>query len=152
MLRDLWNEIRYRLRRLTGGDAAEHEMAEEIQFHLDSEIERLVREGLSLSEARREARRAFGGVEQIKEEARDAWGTRLIENVRRDLGQSMRVARKQPGFSLIVVLSLALGLGATLTAFNITWNVLFAEVALPHPEQLVQPWRWDRGGRDNVFT
>ena len=71
-------------------------MDEALQFHIDRETEQLVRAGLSPDEARRRARLLFGGVEQVKEDARDAWGTRLIEQLRRDATQAMRVGRKQP--------------------------------------------------------
>jgi predicted permease len=127
-------------------------MAEEMQFHVDRETERLIAEGMTRDEAQRTARVAFGGVEQMKEAARDAWGTRSLDDLRRDFVYALRLTRKQLGFSTIVALSLALGLGATLTVFNLTYNVLYAPVALPHPEQLVAPMRITRTDRSRMFS
>jgi predicted permease len=151
MLRDLLHDLAFRLRALTNRGAAEREMADEMEFHLKRAAERLVREGLPVAEAQRRARLDFGGVERAKEEARDAWGTRLFVNASRDFAHAVRLMRRAPGFSSVVVLSLALSLGATLTVFNLTWNVLFATLALPHPEQMVAPLRWDKQGRDGMF-
>ena len=152
MLRDILSDLAYRLRALFRRDAAEHAMDEELRFHVDRETEQLVRAGLPPDEARRRARLSFGGVEQVKEAARDAWGTRMIEQLRRDATQAMRVSRRQPWFSGVVVTSLALGLAATLTVVNIAYNVLFAPLALPRPNELVTAMRWTNEGRDNVFT
>jgi len=152
MLRDLLSDLAYRLRALFLRDAADRAMDEELQFHIDRETEQLVRAGLPPDEARRRARLSFGGVEQVKEAARDAWGTRMIEQLRRDATQAMRVSRQQPWFSGVVVVSLALGLAAALTVVNISYNVLFAPLALPRPNELVTAMRWTNEGRDNVFT
>jgi predicted permease len=152
MLGDLLSDLAYRLRVLFQRDAAEHGMDEELQFHIDRETEQLVRAGLPPDEARRRARLSFGGVDQVKEAARDAWGTRMIDQLRRDAAQSLRVSRKQPWFSSVVIVSLALGLAAALTVVNIAYNVLFAPLALPRPNELVTAVRWTSDDRDNVFT
>ncbi|HEU4994389.1 MAG TPA: ADOP family duplicated permease [Gemmatimonadaceae bacterium] len=148
----LLSDLAYRLRTMFRRDAAERDMADEIQFHVDRETDRLASEGFSPTEARRQARIAFGGVEQIKEEARDAWGTRVTEYLLRDLANALRLARKQPGFSSVVALSLAFGLGATLTVFGLAHNVLFTPLPVPHPEQLVAPMRMTQDGRDYAFS
>jgi predicted permease len=152
MLGELLSDAAFRLRALFRRGAAERGLEEELQLHLDLETERLVRLGLPPGEARRQARLAFGGVEQVKEGARDAWGTRLVEQLRRDATQALRVAGRQPGFSAVVVLSLALGLAAALTVVNISYNILLAPLALPRPRELVTAVRWTNEGRDNVFT
>src|SRR5262245_43494332 len=152
MLRDFFSDLAYRVRALVSRSAVERSMAEEMQFHVDRETERLVADGMTREEAQRTARVAFGGVEQMKEVARDAWGTRSLDELRRDFIYALRLTRKQPGFSTIVALSLALGLGATLTVFNLTYNVLYAPLALPHPEQLVAPMRVTKNDRSKVFT
>src|SRR5262245_2631942 len=152
MLGDVLSDLAYRLRVLLRRNAAEHGMDEELEFHIDRETEQLVRAGLPPDEARRRARLSFGGVDQVKEAARDAWGTRVVEQLRRDVTQAMRVSRKQPWFSGVVVVSLALGLAAALTVVNISYNVLFAPLALPRPNELVTAMRWTNDGRDNVFT
>ena len=152
MFRDFLSNLTYRLRALVSRSSAERSMAEEMQFHVDRETERLIADGMTREEARRTARVAFGGVEQMKEAARDAWGTRLLDELRRDFIYALRLTRKQAGFSTIVALSLALGLGATLTVFNLTYNVLYAPLALPHPEQLVAPMRITKNNRSRVFS
>jgi len=152
MFRDFLADLAYRLRALVSRNSAERSMAEEMQFHVDRAAERLITEGMKREEAQRAARVAFGGVEQMKEAARDAWGTRSLDQLRRDVTYALRLTRKQPGFSTIVALSLALGLGATLTVFNLTYNVLYAPLALPHPEQLVVPMRITKPGRDRMFS
>jgi putative ABC transport system permease protein len=152
MLRDSFSDLAYRLRALVSRSSAERSMAEEMQFHVDREAERLIVDGMTREEAQRTARVAFGGVEQMKEAARDAWGTRSLDELRRDVVYAFRLTRKQPGFSTIVTLSLALGLGATLTVFNLTYNVLYAPLALPHPEQLVAPMRITKTDRSREFS
>src|ERR1041385_6472001 len=109
MLPAFLTDIAYRLRRLPGRAQADRDMASEMELHVALETERLVRSGLAPDDARREARITFGGVEQIKEAARDAWGTRSIETLLRDIIYALRVSRRQPVFSTVVVLSLALG-------------------------------------------
>ena len=152
MLRDLWSDLRYRLRAIFRRGAVEQELDDELRFHVEREAERLMRDGVPAADAHRQAALAFGGVEQMKEATRDARGTRVLEHVLRDLAHSFRVARKQPSFAIIIVLSLALGLGVANAAFNLTYNVLFAPLALPHPEELAVLGRDDRGERDVVFS
>jgi predicted permease len=152
MLRDLWSDLRYRLRAIFRKDAVEQELDDELRFHVEREAERLTRGGVPATEAHRQAAIAFGGVEQMKEATRDARGTRLFEHALRDLAHAFRLATKQPGFAIIVVVSLALGLGVANAAFNLTYNVLFAPLALPHPEQLAVLGRDDQGERDVAFS
>lgn len=152
MLRDLWSDLRYRLRAIFRKDAVEQELDDELRFHVDHEAERLTRDGIPAAEARRQAAIAFGRVEQMKEATRDARGTRFFEHAVRDLAHALRLATKQPGFAIIVVLSLALGLGTANAAFNLTYNVLFAPLALPHPEELAVLGRDDQGERDIAFS
>ncbi|HEV8366240.1 MAG TPA: ADOP family duplicated permease [Gemmatimonadaceae bacterium] len=152
MLHDLWSDLRYRLRAIFRRSTVERELDDELRFHIEREAERLTRSGIQATEARRQAALTFGGVEQMKEATRDARGTSVLEHMLRDLAHSFRVARKQPSFALIVVLSLALGLGVANAAFNLTYNVLFAPLALPHPDELAVLGRDDRGVRDVAFS
>ena len=151
-LSDLLSDLRYRFRALTNRGGLDRELDDELRFHLDMEIARLVQRGFSPEEARRRARLAFGSVEEAKESSRDSRGVLLVEHIARDLSHALRLARKQLGFSAVVVLSLALGVGATTAVFNLTYNLLFAPLAVPHPEQLVALGRHDKQGSDDAFT
>jgi predicted permease len=145
------SDLAYRVRRLVNRRAAEDEMAGEMASHIEFETERLVREGVSPDDARRRAIIAFGGVAQVKESARDAWGTHSVDVLRRDIGHALRLATRQPVFSSVVVLSLALGLAATMTVVNLAYNVLWAPLDLPRPNEIVSLTRWTSDGRDVVF-
>ena len=153
LLGGVLSDLRYRLRAIFRRAAVERELAEELEMHLALETERHLRAGLAPDEARRRARLAFGGVERVKDESRDARGIGAVELVRRDLGHALRLARRQPGVAAVVALSLALGLGATITVFNLAFNILLAPLPLPRPEELVAVTRLDDdGGRDYAFT
>jgi putative ABC transport system permease protein len=141
-----------RLRSLFRHRTVEADLDQELQYHLDRDAERLVAQGMDPSAARDAARRSFGNVQVLKEASRDARGVRLLEHLGRDCGAGLRLARRQPGFATVVVLSLALGLGATTAIFNLTYNVLLAPLALPHPEQLTAVVRTSGDKSDDAFT
>jgi predicted permease len=117
--------------------AAETRMAEEIRFHLEMETEKLVREGLSPEEARRRAVLAFGGVEGHKEAMRDTRGVRSLENLWRDLRHALRTLWKTPYFSLVAVLTLALGIGAVTALFAMVNAILIQPLPYPRADRLV---------------
>jgi macrolide transport system ATP-binding/permease protein len=94
------------------------EMADEIQAHLEAQAAENERRGLPPDEARYAAQRAFGGVEQIKERVRDQRGGRWLDDLRRDIHFGLRMVAKAPGISAVIVLSLALGLGANTGVFS----------------------------------
>ncbi len=125
MLSALWSDLKYRWRALIRRGAVEGELDDEIGFHLERETEKYQRQGFSPAEARRRARLAFGGVDRIKEESRDARGLSALEIVTRDLAYAARMLRGSPGFTLAVVGTLALGLGANAAMFGIVDRLLF---------------------------
>ena len=117
--------------------SVERELDEEVGFHLEMEIEQHVRNGMSSEDARRQAYKAFGGCEQIKEECRDARGTRLIDNLWQDLRFGARALAKRPGFSIAVITVLALGIGANTAIFSAVNGVLLQPLDYEHGERLL---------------
>jgi predicted permease len=134
MISELWSELRYRLRAVLRRDALERELDEELRWHLEREAEKLRRNGVASDEAVRQARLSFGGVDRIKEDARDARGTMLMEHVAQDVRFALRGIRTRPAFAAVVIGTLALGVGVNAAMFGILDRTLFRA-----PAYLVDP-------------
>ncbi len=119
-----WNAARARSRSLFRRRAAEGELDEELRFHFDAAVERYVSSGMAREAARRRARVEYGGVEQIKEECRQSWGSMAIENIGRDFVQAMRGIRRAPGFAAVAALTLGIGVAANATLFSLIYAVV----------------------------
>jgi predicted permease len=128
----------------------EEELEKELRFHLDQHTSELIAQGHSPEEARRQARLALGGPEQVKERCRDARGTRWLADLLQDLRYGARILAKHPGFTLVAVLALALGIGVNTAILSAVNGFVLRPLSVEKPEELVAPY-WGRKADARVW-
>ncbi len=129
-----------RLYRLSTLSSVERAMDDEMRHHIECEIAERVGAGESFEAARRAALRDFGGVERVKEDARDARGLRPIEDLVADTRHAVRVLRKNPGQTAAVIVTFALGIAAAGAIFAVVYGVLLRPLPYADPDRLVAVW------------
>ncbi len=141
------SDLLYRLRAIFRRRSVEQELDEELRFHLENEIEKLMRSGLTREEASRKARLLLGGMDQVKEECREVRGVSVVETAIQDLRYGLRGLRRNPGLAIIAIVTLSLGMAASIVVFSIFEAVLLRPLPFRDADRLVQIWetRLERG-------
>jgi macrolide transport system ATP-binding/permease protein len=134
----MFSDILFRLRSLLRRSTVENELDDELQFHVDQQVDKHIRAGLTREEAARQTRLQFGGLSQVKEDCRESRGTTFLETAARDVRYALRQLGKAPGFTITAVLTLALGIGANATIFTLVDAMLLKNLPVADPKSLVR--------------
>src|SRR5688572_19842927 len=137
-MRRLIDVVRLRTRSLFRRRRADEELDRELRAHLEYQIEENVSRGMSADDARRAAVATFGGVQSVREAARDARGVSVMENVVRDLRYSLRGLLREPMLLVAATVSIALGVGGNLAVFSLAREFVFAAPSVRRPAEVVQ--------------
>src|SRR5580658_8950517 len=132
-----WRRIIAKLRGLVANKRAEEDLAREVASHLTLLADDFERRGMPPEEARLAARRAYGGVEQAKQAHRDERSMQWIEQTIQDLRYALRMLKKSRGFAAVVILTLALGIGANTAIFSVLDAVMLRALPVQDPQHLV---------------
>lgn len=128
-------------RHLLRHEKQEAQLDRELNFHIEEKVADLRRSGLSEEEARRKVRQEFGDIDRIKEEYRDARGTRWLDELAQDVRYAWRSLAKSPGFTAAALVALILGIGANTAIFSVIDAVLLRPLAFREPQRLMSVWK-----------
>src|SRR5215510_6543368 len=148
----LLNKLRLRFRALFSKSKMEEELDEEMRFHLEREIEENITRGMKPEDARAEALRSFGGVELFKDACRDERRVRFLEEMWQDLRHGARMMLQNPGFTLIAIFTLALGIGANTVVFSLMDAAMLRPFDFPNQDRLVMIWEKPRLGFNRIIV
>src|SRR5512138_997159 len=132
------------LRRLFHGDAADRDLQDEVDHYLELSVREKVRRGMSPADAERAARIQFGGVEAVKDQLRASGWESAVDTLWRDVRYATRGMRRNPGFTAVACITLALGVGATTAMFSVVNAVMLRPLPYHDARRLVQIWTDDR--------
>src|ERR1022692_3734253 len=140
------------LRSLGQNRAVKQEIDEELRFHLEQRTAEHIAAGMSPEEAAREARKRFGNVQSVREECRETRGASLGDSLLQDLGFGLRMLWKSPGFAVVTVLTLAIGVGVNLALFAYFNEQLLRPLPVSKPEELWAILPSDASGQAQFFN
>src|SRR5262245_1137975 len=140
------SELGRRLQMLFRRDEFDCDLEEEMKLHIQMRAEQQIKDGVSEKAAQAAARRQFGNVLYLREQSREAWGWRWLEQLVQDVRYGIRTIFRVPGFTAITVLTLALGIGGTTAIFSAVYPILFQTLPYPNSDRINMIWEISKDG------